>query len=209
MKKTLLVLSAFIAIMIVSCQKELNDPTITGLTNGSGGSGGAGSTNITGNWKFVSISAVTQSTAQFSLAGTIFKTVTNSDYTSINNTGTVVITGNSMTATGVSYKVADTAFAFYYENNVLMDTIIQAINFQLPSYNTVSTYKQVSQDSIYFTSQGLDPSAGGGQGYRIALNGNILKMTTSVVKDTTINVGGGVTASQHETATAVTTLQRQ
>jgi hypothetical protein len=195
--------------MIVSCQKELNDPTITGLTNGSGGSGGGGgSTDITGNWKFVSFSAVTQSTNQFTLAGLTAKTVTNSDYTTTNNTGTVTITSNNMTINAVSYDVADTAFAFYYENNVLIDTISQGFGFHLPSYNATSTYKRVNQDSIYINSQVLDPSVSGGSGYRISLNGNILKMTTSIVKDTSINMGGYV-ASQHETATAVTTLQRQ
>jgi hypothetical protein len=209
MKKTLLlVLPVLISIMIVSCQKELNDPTITGYTVGTGGSGGTGGASIIGNWKFISISAVTQSTNQFSAGGITYKTITNSAYTSTNNAGTVTITSNTMASNGLSYDVSGTADAVSYENNVQVGTISQPFNVSLSSYSSVSAYKQISQDSIYFTGQGIDPSGNAGSGARIALNGNTLKLTSSVVKDTTINAGG-LLAAQHSTATAVTTLQRQ
>jgi len=198
MKKMLLfVVPALIMILFVSCQKELSDPTVTGSTGGA---------DIVGNWNFVSTYASTQSTVQFSFFGTIFKTVTVTDYTSTNNAGTVVITSNSMAGTGLTYSVSDTAIAFSYEDNVLMDTIQQHFSFNIPPYSAVSPYKRINQDSIYFTGQGIDPSAGGGT--RITLSGNMLKMTTAVVRDTTFD-GGGYLVLQHSTATAITTLQRQ
>jgi hypothetical protein len=194
--------------MIVSCQKELNDPTITGSTIGNGGSGGTGGASIIGNWIFISASAVTQSTNQYSLAGTTYKTITNSNYTSTNNTGTVTITSNTMSSNNVGYNISGIAHALSYENNVLIDTISVPFSSGISNYSSTSPYKQINQDSIYYTSQGLDPSVSAGYGAHLDLNGNILKLTTYVVKDTTINAGG-LLASQHSTATAVTTLQRQ
>lgn len=197
MKKTLiLVLPALIFLFVISCKKD----------------SGSNSSSITGNWKFVSISATTQSTDQVSDGVTTYKTVTNSAYTSFNNAGTITITSNTMTSNGIAYSISDTAHAFYYENNVLIDTISQVVAFSLPSYSSASAYKQVSQDSIYFSGPGFysDPSSGGtgGSGAHTTLTGNILKMTSYVVKDTTFN-SGGYPETQHSTATAVTTLQRQ
>lgn len=207
MKKILLFILPILTLLsIVSCQKELNDPTVTAGIYGPGGSGGGGtgSSTITGTWKFVSMTAITQSIAQTSGGGIVFKTITNSDYTSTNNTGTMVITSNTMTGNGIGYAVSDTAFALSYENGVLIDTTSQLFNITVPPTNSSATYKQINQDSIY-----INPTATSiGTGYHIALNGNILTMTASVVRDTTINVSG-VLASQHESATAITTLQRQ
>jgi hypothetical protein len=207
MKKSLLILSLLIAIITVSCQKEIIDPTVTPPVYPSGGNGGAGSTsggNIIGTWKFISLSAVTQSTMSYSLGGSTFKSVTNSDYTSINNAGTVTITSTTMSNNGISYDVADTAFATTYIDNASMGTIASPFNLSLPVTNNSITYKQINQDSIY-----ANPTATTlGAGYHLALNGNILTMTTSIVKDTTISASG-VAAKQHSTATAVTTLQKQ
>jgi hypothetical protein len=203
MKKMLLfVLPVSIMILFVACQKELHDPTVTG----AGGTGGTGGADITGTWNFVSNYASTQSTVQFSYLGSSFKTVTVSDYTSTNNTGIIVITSNSMAGTGLSYNVSDTAIAFSYIDNVLIDTIQQRFSLSVPLYSSVYPYKRITQDSIYFTGPGIDPSAAGGT--RIALSGNILKMTTAIVKDTTFD-GGGYLVSRHSTATAITTLQKQ
>ncbi len=206
MKKVLLLILPVFAIMVlVSCQKALTDPTVTGGGTTGGGTGGA---DITGTWKYVNIYAVTQSTVQLSFAGTVYKTVTNTDYTTINNTGTIVITSNTFTGTGISYDVNDTAFAISYENNVVVDTIAQPVSFHLPAYNAVAPYKRVNADSIYFTSQAVGSSTTGGSGARIALSGNILKMTASAVQDTSF-LSAGSLVTQHSTATEVTTLQKQ
>jgi hypothetical protein len=210
MKKTLLVLSLFIAIITVSCQKELNDPSVTAPTSGGSGSGGGGTggASIVGNWKFVSFSAVTQSTVSYSLAGSTFKSVTISDYTSINNAGTVTITSTTMSNNGVAYDIADTAFATTYIDNVSAGSISSPFSFSLPPTSNTVTYKQVTQDSIYVNPQGSGSTATIGAGYRLALNGNILKMTTTAIQDNTVDAGG-ITAQQHAVATAVTTLQKQ
>jgi len=208
MKKSLLFLSLFTSIITVSCQKELSDPTVTPPTNGGGSSGGGsngggtGGASIVGTWKFVSMSATTQAIAQVSVAGMTIKSVTTSDYTSTNNVGTVTITSNAFSSNGIGYDVAGIAHGTTYQNGTSLGTIDQPFNYSFPPTSSVADYTRVNADSIYMTAQGM------GQGYHLALNGNTLKMTTSVVKDTTIDING-IPAQQHESATQVTTLQKQ
>ena len=209
-RNVLFTLPALMLIMMVSCQKEITDPSLDGTYNGgsgSGGSGSSGSKDITGTWKFISLSAITQSTAQVSQAGDVLKTITNTDYTTNDNTGTIVINSTTMATTGMSYSINDTAFALTYENNVLIDSTAAPFSFSLPSYSSTTTYKLIGADSISFTGAS-SPAVSGGSGAHYTLSGNILKFTTSVIKDTTINAGG-IIETQHSTATAVTTLQRQ
>ncbi len=212
MKRNILfALPALMLIMMVSCQKEITDPSLDGTYtggSGSGGSGGTGSTDITGNWKFVSMSAVTLSTVQVSQPGDVLKTITSSDYTTTNNTGTVVISSTAMAVTGMSYSVNATAIALTYDNNVLVDSTAAPFTFSLPSYSSTTTYKLVGTDSISYTGQSISPAVSGGSGAHYTLSGNVLKLTTSVIKDTTINLAG-IIETQHSTATGVTTLQRQ
>ncbi len=167
---------------------------------------------ITGNWKFISVSAVTQAIVQTSDGVSAYKTITNSAYTSTNNSGTVTIANNTITANGIAYNITDTAYASDYQDNVLIDTFSQVLIFNFPASNSVSNYKLINSDSVYFTGQGIfsAPGVTGSTpaGARLALNGNILTMTSSVVKDSTF-VNGGYPASNHETANVVSTLQRQ
>ncbi|MBS1566384.1 MAG: hypothetical protein JST39_18520, partial [Bacteroidetes bacterium] len=169
----------------------------------SGGNGGVNST-ITGNYKFVSTYAVTSSSVQYSFLGSVYKTVTVSDYTSINNVGTVNITSNTLASNGIGYSISDTAIAYSYVDGTLIDTIQSPFDVTIPPTSSTVTYKQISADSIYVPAQGGSMAAG----YHITVNGNILTMTSSIVHDTAVNVSG-VTASQHSTAKSVTTLQKQ
>jgi hypothetical protein len=198
MRKRLLYLFSFTALLIMgACKKD-----------SSSNSGNA----ITGNWKFISVSAVTQAIVQTSDGVSAYKTITNSAYTSTNNTGTVTIASNTMTANGIAYNITDTAYASDYQDNVLIDTFSQVFTFNFPASNSVSSYNLINSDSVYFTGQGIfsAPGVTGSTptGARLALNGNILTMTSSVVKDSTF-VNGGYPASNHETANVVSTLQRQ
>ncbi|HEY4148333.1 MAG TPA: hypothetical protein VGM41_05375 [Chitinophagaceae bacterium] len=212
MKKIVLfVLPAVALLMMVSCQKELTDPSLDGTYNGGSGSGtgtGAGSTDITGNWTFVSSSGITQSTVQLSQAGVNYKTITNSSYNSTNPTGTVTITSNTMSTANVSYTANYATIAYTYVDNVLLDSLSQPLSYSVPSTSATSNYNRINQDSIYFPAQGTGASATVASGARIALSGNILSMTTSVVLDSTINVGGSI-ATQHSTGTVTTTLRKQ
>src|SRR5580704_1092946 len=175
MRKRLLFLFAFTALLIIgACKKD---------------SGSNSGNPITGNWKFISVSSVTQAIVQTSDGISAYKTITNSAYLSTNNSGTVTIAGNTMTANGVAYSITDTAYASDYQDNVLIDTFSQVFTFNFPASNSVSNYKLINSDSVYFTGQGIfsTPGATGSMpaGARLVLNGNILTMTSSVVKDST------------------------
>lgn len=209
-KKLLSYLSILATLTIVSCQKELSDPTVTaGIYAPGGGSGGSNNSgsggSVVGNWKFISMYVVTQAVAQVSQSGVTYKTVTNSDYTTAHNTGTMSFTSNVATVTDMSFDVTDTAFATTYLNGVSMGTLSQPFSQSQPSYSLTSPYTQVNPDSIYID-QGFAGS--GGAGYHVSISGTTLKLTTAVVADTLIDLGG-LQAMQHETATAVITLQKQ
>ncbi|HEX3078890.1 MAG TPA: hypothetical protein VHQ04_00445, partial [Puia sp.] len=88
-----------------------------------------------------------------------------------------------------------------------------SIPFTVPATNTSSQFEIIGKDSIHFT--GSNPFGSGGSGTPVAtgskfsVSGNILTLTSYVVQDKVQDEGGGVTLSQHETATVVTTLQKQ
>ena len=200
MKKIIFpLLTAFILLTIFSCKKDNTTSS---------------SSPLAGNWKFISIHAQTQSTAQYSDAGSVYKTITNSAYTSTNNGGSVAITSNTMTGTGITYQVSDTAYGYDYTDNQLVDSISSPFKVNIPPVNSTASYQMIGQDSIYFTGQGGLFTVQGGSvnttpsGAKFNISGNTLIMISSVVKDTTIN-SGGIPVSQHETAVVTTTLQKQ
>jgi hypothetical protein len=198
MRKRLLYLFSFTALLILgACKKD------TSSSNGN---------PIAGNWKFISVSAVTQAIVQTSDGVSAYKTITNSAYTSTNNSGTVTIASNTMSANGIAYSITDTAYASDYQDNVLIDTFSQVFTLNFPASNSVSNYRLINADSVYFTGQGIftGPGATGSTptGARLHINGNVLTMTSSIVKDSSF-VDGGYPASNHEMANVVSTLQRQ
>jgi hypothetical protein len=191
-------LSASVAFLVIACKKD--------------SSGSGGNATVNGTWKFTGMSAITQAIAQYSDGITDFKTINNSSYKSTGNSGTVNITGSTMAGIGVTYSIADTAFATDYEDNQLVDTFSTLFSFNFPPTNSTADYTQINQDSIYFTGQGIFGTPGvsstSATGAKLVLNGDILTMTSSVAKDTVINEGG-FPITQHETATVVATMQRQ
>ncbi len=112
MKRILPILIAFTAIVFYSCQKELlegtnppTDPPINPPVN-------VDSSNLIdsmkGNWNFVEIDAVTESTSEFSLAGSDKKTLAFMNYVTKNNHGTVTIDDSVIHTIGITYAVSST-----------------------------------------------------------------------------------------------------
>ena len=166
---------------------------------------------ITGNWKFVSIHAETQSTAQYNDGTEDVKSVTISDYTSENNTGTVSFNGNTANSTGIGYDVTSTAKSYDYYNNVLSDSSEFPFTVNIPPSNSTATYQIIGQDSIVFSNGALGAQTTAGasaSGGRFSIDGNILTLKSNIVQDTTMNLGGLI-VTDHEFAAATLTLQRQ
>jgi hypothetical protein len=193
-----IILSAFI-FCFIACKKDNNTNTST--------------SNLSGNWKFMGMHATTSATAVDNGGGMNTKIVTTSDYTTTANGGTVAISGNTMTGTGITYAANIIAFATEYENDILLDTFSQSLPFTVPATNSSSEFEIIGKDSIHYT--GSNPFGSGGSGTpaatgsKFSVSGNVLTLTSYVVQDKIQDEGGGETLTQHETATVVATLQKQ
>lgn len=187
--------------VVVSCNKEKDEQSSASA--------------IEGNWKFISISAKTQSIVLYKDPddGTNYMTVTKSDYTSTDNGGTVSFSPSTMTGTGVTYSINATAYTESYVDGQLDDTDSFPFTFTYPPTNSTSAYKIIGQDSIYSAGQTLVGAQGSSgsttpSGLKFTIAGNTLTMTGNFLKDTVINYAGEI-LNQHETVVASLILQKQ
>lgn len=171
---------------------------------------------IEGDWKFISISAKGQSTVSYKdpTDGSNSQIITNTDYTSTQNGGTVSFSPSAMTATGVTYTINSTAHAYSYVDGQLDDSVSSPFSFVYPATNSTSTYKIIGQDSIYFAGQSIVSTQDGSggttspSGAKFSIAGNTLTITSDLVKDTVINYAGTI-LNQHELGKATLILQKQ
>lgn len=168
---------------------------------------------IDGNWNFTSLQVKGTSTVQYTENGTVYKSITTSDYTTSDNKGTVAISGGAMSSKGVAYSV-DTNFAYVtYEDDVETDEGTMPFSFTLPASSSVSNFKLIGTDSIYFPNGGFGNIGGtttqsAATGGRYFLNDNKLIITLSVLQNSLDN-STGTAILKHDEATATTTLTRQ
>lgn len=199
MKQSSVSLTAIILLLaMVSCSKEKNNAT-------------AGA-DITGTYKFISSQAKTNTTVQSISGSHVSKTVTTSDYTTLNNAGTVTIDGNKFIMTNLAYSINSTANAILYEDGVVSGTFSAPIKFTLPPSSGTSTYKKISADSIYFESGSLltgnATTASQPGGSKIKFENGILTMYGNFLQSST-STNQGETVTSIGTAATVTTLQKQ
>ena len=109
---------------------------------------------ISGNYKFIELVASTVSAMSYTEAGILYKSVTYSEYTTKNNTGSLEIDGSNMKSTGLSYSVDTTTKTDYYENNELIDSFEMPFKTNVPASDAVTGYKIITNDSIH-VSNGL------------------------------------------------------
>ena len=136
MKFTLLSLIG-LSLVIVSCHKSNNGP--------------GSSAQLVGTYKFLYLSAQTQSISQVSGGGQNEKTVTNTNYKTTQNTGTVTFTADSLASKGVGYSANTTSNSYIYDNGVLTDSISLPFSFSYPASNSTTKYDVIGQDSLFFT----------------------------------------------------------
>jgi hypothetical protein len=176
-------------------------------------SSSTGSSGIDGNYKFVSLQSQTSSTAQFSDGVSNYNSLTTSNYTTTNNTGTIAIGNNTMTGNGIGYSINSTATTYEYIDNVLFDSLSSPFNVTIPPVSSVSSFKLIGTDSIYF-SGGFMSGAGGSNmasvpsGGRYKMVGGTLTLTLNFAKDT-VDASSGFPVHQHESGTAIATMQKQ
>jgi len=188
---------AFICItglLLSACQKEVD------LQNEGEQGPGSGSNNnvdITGNWKFVGLSADTRVDITVSQAGQNLKAITTSSYSSANNTGTLTVTSNQFIYSGISATVDGEQNVKTYLNGILVDDQTMPYNSAIPATDLTSDYVRNSNDSLTFTNALLtipDPNGGNTApaptGARISLTGDTLTVVTKSTANTTITQNG-------------------
>ena len=197
MKKhfALCVLTAIVT--LISCKKESNtddNPTIEGT------------------YKLKYLTSKTNSTI---IGDDGEKAITTSDYTTIDNQGTIVFDNSNLSATGLSYTVDTIANVYLYQDNQLINSSSYPFNFTLPASNSVASYKLIGADSIYFPGGSLTAGVGGTgsiqagpSGGRYTLAGNLLTLTQNVSKDSTF-IESGVTFHMNESAVSSVVMEKQ
>jgi hypothetical protein len=172
-----------------SCQKEIHSDAVTPPGGGPTPADTIPNKNTeVGSWKFMSLQGVVAQTAEFTQAAQSVKAISNSNFTSQNNAGTITFDSVTMTATGVTLTVNTTAKTLVYINGALLDSLQSPLNQTLPAQDASSGYQKIGTDSLNFQNGGfLDVLTGGmlpsaPTGCKLTFEGNTMKMT--VVYDT-------------------------
>lgn len=197
MKKSSIVLSVMlISALFVSCKKESNEPSIS----------------IEGTYSFVSMDVSSSISQEYTNESGTTKTITESDYTTEDNNGTITIAATTMASNNLSYSVSTTSTASMYVDGTLMGTFDAPFDFSVPATSSSATYRVISADSIYFdggsmlmggVSQDVIPS-----GAKIRMEGNLLYMTQTVKQSKTQTISG-IPMKTDIDATVVAKLQKQ
>src|SRR6266540_3520317 len=92
-----------VVVMSISCRKETSKEGAGGGTpiDTTGNSGGDTSGIEIGNWKFVSFHVTILQTNEYTQDTNEIKTITTTEYTTENNSGTISFNGSTMTTNAV------------------------------------------------------------------------------------------------------------
>lgn len=177
-------LAGSLLVMAISCKK----------------SSAPASNAVTGTWNFVNMSAQTRVDAVINGD----TAVTYSNYTTQNNSGSIVFTLDSMDVSSLAYSVSSTATTYAYYQGMVYDTLTFPVSATLPPTSMSVGYKLIGTDSLYFPNGGLLPtgisSTGQGEGGHFVTNGDTLRLTLS---------GTDTTTGQIQTGTGVITMVRK
>jgi hypothetical protein len=170
---------------------------------------------LVGNYQFLYVSVSVQAITQASGAGQTEKTISNSNYKTIDNSGTVTFTKDSIAWKGIGYTADYNAFVSEYLNGVLSDTLSYPITLTLDPVNSTTKYDVIGQDSLYV--HGGYPTAGIGGGTTIAppsggifsFKGDTLFLTSKVNQTNPPQTMSGVTITTSANGVAVMALLKQ
>jgi|GEM_PF-673669 len=204
-----------VVVMSISCQKETSKEGGGGgaPTDTTGNSGGDTSNTERGNWKFVSFHVTILQTNEYTQDTNEIKTITTTEYTTENNSGTISFNGSTMTTNAVTFSINTTANTLVYVDDVFADSLNFPITTTLTPQTTSADYKKIGADSLYFQSGGLIDIGTGWAlppiplGYKLQLNGTTMTITTvydNVTNQTTQGIPEKVTTH----AVLVATLQK-
>jgi hypothetical protein len=199
--KRLSILTAFSFLLVLAaCKKETS----------------ASADSLAGTWNFISMSASTNVTYNYTDFGTQYKDISISNYTSSNGSGSVTFSGDNVTSKNIGYSVSTTVFEQSYEDNVLVDTFSMPFNFSVQPTSSTTTYKIIGSDSLWFpggnivSSQSLPNGSAPAvaSGYRFNISNDTLTLSSIYAKDTVQDLGG-VSSLVSQYANYTVKLKRQ
>ena len=196
MKKHLILGLLSLIVMLDSCKKDKNSDTA----------------GVQGTYKLKYLTSKTNAVATGTTGD---KSVTTSDYTTINNQGTLVFDNSNLTATGLTYTVDTDAKYSLFQDNQLIDSSSFPFTFTLPASTSMAAYLLIGADSIYFPQGSLTSGVGGtgsmqsgASGGRYSVTGNLLTLTQIFSKDSTFS-DSGETIHLTESAVSSVVMEKQ
>ena len=149
-------------------------------------SGSSSSTNplAGGTWNFVDLSSNANLTATESglISG---KIVDLTDFTTIDNSGTISFTADSMSGSGIGYTI-DTTYTTYTYAGTTSDTVTTPYTTTISPTSSSTSYQLIGSDSIYFgsgTPFSVSLYAGDTvkiEGAHFSISGNTLTLTSTI-----------------------------
>jgi hypothetical protein len=180
MVKNITVLSAVLVILTMGACKKSNS-----------NSGSSTNPLTGGTWNFVDLSSNAKLTATESgfVSGEI---IDMTDFTTIDNSGTITFTADSMSGSGIGYTI-DTTYTTYTYAGSTNDTVTTPYTTTVAPTSSSTSYQLIGSDSIYFGSGTpfyVSLYAGDTvkiEGVHFSISGSTLTLTS------TINQAGNVT----------------
>ena len=198
MKRHLLLGTLAVIVVLASCKKDNNKDNNT--------------SGIEGTFK---LKYLTSKTNAITTVTDGEKAITTSDYTTINNQGTIVFTGSTLSATGLTYTVDTEAKYYLYDGADLIDSSSVPFTFTLPASTSVAQYQLIAADSIYFPQGSMTSGVGGtgstqagASGGHYSWNGKLLTITQIFSKDSTFEDSGEI-VNLKESAVSSIVLEKQ
>lgn len=196
-KLKILVAGASVAMLLTSCQKEVDFQDL----NNSGPGGSNSDIVLVGNWNFVGLSAKTNVGITVSQAGEELKGVALSDYATTSASGSLNVTATQFKFIQIGHTVDGSVTSETYLNGILFDSQTDPFHEVTDPSDETLDYVRNSNDSITFTN-GIallpDPGAGGGVspvptgpiGGKLSMSGDTLSVKIKTALSQTSNQGG-------------------
>lgn len=201
MYRLTLLTAACCTLLLAACKKNNNG-------------GNSGPNPLIGNWTFDNETSNATATSTAMVGPLSVKVVNLLDFKTIDNTGGIAFNSDSMVLTGVGYDI-DTTVTTYTYTGLTIDTSTSPLTETVPPADTLTTYKLIGQDSLYFPSglpfavnlQGFQPTIQI-MGVHFKVNGATLTMT-STINQTGQETYNGITAPTTVLVNSVITLTKQ
>jgi len=212
MLKLSIILSAlFISLSFISCQKEISADLLSSKEQLPDDPLTAPDSSIQGNYKFLYMTVSSNAANEASSGDEVDKTVTVSQYTTINNAGTIKFDANTMSSSNLAYDINTIAKGYIYANGTLIDSVDTPLQYSAPVSSSRISYRMVGSDSLYCSSGSMFLSnttqATNPIGVKLQVGGNKLYMTMRQNQSTTQNVQG-VNIVYTSTLVATVALER-